>query len=485
MAEPPSVERIKELEKIASPLEPDAAQRSFLNAAAMAYSEAYLESLPEAPAFRATENNNADIFRLPVNEQPLPIEEVLNIIAENVDTIGVNSPSARNMAYIPGGPLYHSALGDYLAAISNRYAGHFYGSPGAVRMENSLLRWMADAVGYPPQSAGNLTSGGSIAQLIAFVTARESTGLGAEDITKSVVYFTEQAHHSVNKGLHIVGLKDLVHRVIPTDQNYRMLSSELEKTIELDKRAGLHPWLVIASAGTTNTGAVDPLDEIGSIAKHNQLWYHLDGAYGAFFALCELGKRILHGMHQSDSLILDPHKSLFLPYGSGAVLVKDARQLKNAFSFEASYTQDAVRHVEELSPSDLSPELTKHSRGLRLWLPLMLLGTRPFEAALEEKILLARYLHDRLQSIDGFEVGPPPDLSIATCRYIPKSGDVNDFNKKMIQAIQNEGRIFLSSTTLDRKFVIRLAVLGVRTHLDSVDFAIDLLESTAKTIQAN
>ena len=485
MADIPSVDRIKELEKITSPLEPDAAERAFLSAAVMDYSEAYLESLLEAPAFRSTEDNGSDIFRFPVNEQPLPVEEVLNIIAENVDTIGVNSPSARNMAYIPGGPLYHSALGDYLAAISNRYAGHFYGSPGAVRMENMLLQWMADLVGYPPQAAGNLTSGGSIAQLIAFVTARESFGFRLEDIFKSVVYLTEQAHHSVDKGLHIAGLKDTVRRVVPTDQNYRMVANELEKAIELDMLAGLQPWLVVANAGTTNTGAVDPLDEIGSIAKHYQLWYHVDGAYGAFFALCELGKRILHGMHRSDSLILDPHKSLFLPYGSGAILVKDAQQLKNAFSFQASYTQDADQHIEELSPSDLSPELTKHSRGLRLWLPLMLIGTRPFEAALEEKILLARYFHERLKSIEGFEVGPPPDLSIATFRYIPKSGDVNEFNKKMIQEIHEEGRIFLSSTTLDGKFMIRLAVLGVRTHLDTIDLAIELLKKTAKTIQTN
>jgi glutamate/tyrosine decarboxylase-like PLP-dependent enzyme len=352
-------------------------------------------------------------------------------------------------------------------------------------MENLLLHWMADVVGYPPQAAGILTSGDSIAQLIAFVTARESFGLGSKAITNSVVYLTEQAHHSVNKGLHIAGLKDLVRRVIPTDQNYRMVASELEKTIRLDKQAGLQPWLVIATAGTTNTGAVDPLGEIGSIAKHHQIWYHIDGAYGAFFALCELGKRILHGMQQSDSLILDPHKGLFLPYGCGAVLVKDAHLLKNAFSFQASYTQDAVQHVEELSPSDLSPELTKHSRGLRLWLPLMLLGTRPFEATLEEKILLARYFHDCLQSINGFEVGPPPDLSIATFRYIPKSGDVNEFNQQMIKAIQDEGRIFLSSTTLEGKFVLRLAVLGVRTHLDTIDLAIDLLKKTAKTIQTH
>jgi glutamate/tyrosine decarboxylase-like PLP-dependent enzyme len=388
------------------------------------------------------------------------------------------------MAYIPGGPLYHSALGDYLAAVTNRYSGHFYGSPGSVRMENMLLRWMAELVGYPPQAGGNLTSGGSIAQLIAFVTAREEFGLKNEDATRSVVYLTEQSHHSVIKGLHIAGLGDSIRHVIPTDQNYRMVAGDLEKAILSDKKAGLLPWLVVATAGTTNTGAVDPLQEISSIAKQYQTWYHIDGAYGAFFVLCEPGKRILQGMQEADSLILDPHKGLFLPYGSGAVLIKEARQLKDAFTFQASYTQDAAAATGEFSPAELSPELSKHSRGLRLWLPLMLLGTRPFEAALEEKIHLARHFHEQLQSMDRFEVGPPPDLSITTFRYLPKSGDVNEFNRRLIGAIRDDGRIFLSSTTLEDNFVIRLAVLGLRTHLDTITMAIDLLKNTAENLQA-
>ncbi len=476
------VRRIRELEYIAKQLEPDATQRSSLGGAALEYSENFLESLTKAPTYRKTENNGLDLYRHPILDESRSIEEVLAILFENVDSLGVNAPSPGYLGYIPGGPIYHSALGDYLAAISNRFAGHFYGSPGAVRMENMLLRWMARIVGFPDQAAGNLTSGGSIAQLIAFVTARETFKLKTKDIEQSVVYFTDQAHHSVVKGLHIAGLKDCIQREIPTDGNYRMNASNLEEAIANDKRNGLIPWFVVGNAGTTNTGAVDPLERIAEIAKDNQIWYHIDGAYGAFFALCELGKKILHGIDQADSLILDPHKGLFLPYGTGAVLVREGHRLKDAFVFQAAYTQDADQHTEELSPSELSPELTKHFRGLRLWLPLMLVGTRPFEAALEEKILLARYFHQRLQEIDGFEVGPKPDLSIFTFRCIPKKGDVNEFNQRLIRHIQEDGRIFLSSTTLGGKFVIRIAILGIRTHLDTVDMAIDLLKSMANKL---
>ncbi len=479
-----ATQQILDLEKVARALEPDAATRSFLGGAALDYSETFLEGLSGAPAFRFTEDNGSGLYQSPITDQPRSMEDLLDLLAKHVDSLGVNSPSAGNFGYIPGGPLFHSALGDFLAAISNRYSGHFYGSPGAVRMENMLLEWMAQVVGYPSQAAGNLTSGGSLANLIAIVTAREAFELKAANYHKSVVYLTEQVHHSVNKGLHIAGLSASVHRIIPTDQNYRMDAGKLDTAISQDLQDGLQPWMVIASAGTTNTGSVDPLAEIGDIARHHQAWYHIDGAYGGFFNLCEPGKKILHGMHKSDSLTLDPHKGLFLPYGSGAVLVKEASRLLAAFSFQAPYAQDASEHRQELSPSDLSPELTKHFRGLRLWLPLMLVGTRPFEAALEEKILLARYFHERLGAIEGFEPGPAPDLSIATFRYIPKQGSKNDFNRRLIQAIQDDGRIFLSSTTLNGKFVIRLAVLGIRTHLDTIDQTIAILQEKVKTIQA-
>jgi glutamate/tyrosine decarboxylase-like PLP-dependent enzyme len=477
------INRIKELEEISSPLEPGAIYRSTLNRAAIEYAETYLESLAEDPAYKHPENDVSELYRFPVNEHPLPLKQVLKLLSKNVDSLGVNSPSQGNLAYIPGGALYHSTIGDYLAAVTNRYAGHFYGSPGAVHMENMLLGWMAELVGYPPQAAGNLTSGGSIAQLIAFVTAREAFGLLPQDFSRSVVYLTEQSHHSIEKGLHIVGLGKTLRRIIPTDKHYRMAVNELEEAIKSDKKAGLLPWLIVATAGTTNTGAVDPLPQIGSIAKRHDAWYHIDGAYGAFFILCDLGKSILQGMQDSDSLILDPHKGLFLPYGSGAVLVKEAQHLKDAFAFQASYTQDAAASPDVLSPSELSPELSKHSRGLRLWLPLMLLGTRPFAAALEEKILLAWYLHEQLGSIDGFAVGPLPDLSIVTFRCLPKSGDVNEFNKRLLHFIRDDGRIFLSSTNLDGNFVIRLAVLGLRTHLDTIEMAIDLLKYATERIQ--
>jgi len=224
------------------------------------------------------------------------------------------------------------------------------------------------------------------------------------------------------------------------------------------------------------------MQDIGDIARNHGLWYHIDGAYGAFFMLCDEGRKILRGMGASDSIIMDPHKGLFLPYGSGALLVKDRQKLLDAHYYVANYMQDALINNEELSPADLSPELTKHFRGLRLWLPLKLVGLKPFRACLAEKLMLARYFHAQLQEIDGFEVGPYPDLSVVTYRYLPKRGDANAFNQRLIAEVHKDGRIFLSSTILDGKFTLRLAVLAFRSHLDTIDLTLEILRQKVRLL---
>ncbi|MCH7681718.1 amino acid decarboxylase, partial [candidate division KSB1 bacterium] len=244
----------------------------------------------------------------------------------------------------------------------------------------------------------------------------------------------------------------------------------------------LNPWLVVDSAGTTETGAVDPRKEIGDIAERQDLWFHIDGAYGAFFILCDEAQEILQGMETSDSIVMDPHKGLFLPYGSGALLVKDRQKLLDTHYYMPNYLQDTLNSRDELSPADLSPELTKHFRGLRLWLPLKLLGLAPFRACLEEKIWLARYFYEKVQEI-GFEVGPYPDLSVVTYRYIPKHGDVNEFNQKLVQEIHKDGRIFISSTIIDDNITLRLAALAFRTHLNTIDLTLEILKERVKFLE--
>ena len=469
-------DRIKQLEQIASALEPNEAVRQTFTTSVLKYSEDFLRNISELPAFRVSDTKGIGLYDSPIQDDPIGMDEILRLLKDNVDTPGLNPASGGHLGYIPGGGIYHGALGDFLAAVTNRYAGVFFASPGAVRMENMLLDWMGAIIGYPKTAGGNLTSGGSLGNLIGIVTARDEFDIKGKDLERSVIYLSKQAHHSNDKAIRIAGLRECIVRYIPLDAGYRMKSSELDKAILADRKAGLNPWLIIASAGTTDVGAVDPLSDIGAIAQKHGLWFHLDAAYGGFFALCDSGRQVLKGMETSDSVVMDPHKGLFVPYGSGAVLVKDKTKLLASHYYQANYMQDALNSTDELSPADLSPELSKHFKGLRLWLPLKLVGVKPFRAMLEEKIQLARYFYESIQAVKGIEVGPVPELSVVAFRYVPESGDADEFNKRLVGEIQGDGRVFLSSTVLDGKFTLRLAALSFRTHLATIDEALKILK---------
>ncbi len=467
--------RIQALEKISRQLEPTPAERQKARKQVIAYTEQFLNRIEKAKAYNVTTEKGIGLLDSPISENPIGISEALTLLRDHVDFPGLNPASGGHLAYIPGGGIYYSSLGDYMADVTNRYAGVFFAGPGAVRMENMLIRWLAKILGYPKNTAGNLASGGSIANLIGIVTARDAMNIRAGEIARSVIYLSQQVHHSVDKAIRIAGLAEAIIRYVPLDPQFRMIPSALEKQIAEDKKKKLNPFLVIASAGTTDVGAIDPLDEIGRIAKRHRLWYHIDAAYGGFFILTKEGKKKLRGIEMSDSLVIDPHKGLFLPYGLGVVLVKDQSKLHASHYYVANYMQDAVAANEEPSPAELSPELTKHFRGLRLWLPLKLHGIKPFRACLEEKLLLAKYFHKEVRKL-GFETGLEPELSVVTYRFVPKHGNANEFNKRLLDEVVKDGRVFISSTMLNGNFTLRFACLAFRSHLSTVDLLLQILK---------
>jgi glutamate/tyrosine decarboxylase-like PLP-dependent enzyme len=475
------IHKLKELEIISRQLEPTAGERKITRKKVISYSEDFLKQIEKLKAYDYKVDKGIALLNSPISEHPIDIDEALDLIKQNVDSQGLNPASGGHLGYIPGGGIYYSALGDYLADITNRYAGVFFASPGAVHMENMLIAWFAKILGYPKNAAGNLTSGGSIANLIAIVTARDAKEINSKNITKSVIYISQQAHHSLQKAIRIAGLNECILRYVKLDSGYRMVASELENLIAEDKKNGLNPCMIIASAGTTDVGAIDPLNEIGDIAKRHKLWFHVDAAYGGFFILTNEGKKKFAGIEKSDSITIDPHKGLFVPYGLGAVLIKDIGQMKKSHYYLANYMQDALSSTEVPSPADLSPELTKHFRGMRLWLPLKLHGTKPFISCLEEKLLLAKYFYQEIQKI-GFEVECEPELSVVAYRYIPKKGDVDLFNKKLVDEVQKDGRIFISSTMLNGKFTLRLAILAFRTHLKTINLTLKILKEKVKLL---
>ena len=466
------------LERAARALEPGTSRRKTLRNAVAAAGERFLRRIGTAKAWQEPAARVSGLLDLPVAERGVPLEQAIAVLEREVIAPGLNPASGGHLGYIPGGGIYHSSLADYLAAVTNKYASVFFVGPGAVRMENTLVRWTADLVGFGEDAGGAIHSGGSIANLSAVATARDAHELKGADYASSVVYLTSQAHHSVEKALDLTGLREVQRHVVPMDDRHRMRPDALTRAIAEDRARGIRPWLIVAAAGTTDAGAVDPLDAIADVAQREGCWLHVDAAYGGYFLLTEHGRAALAGIAKADSVVLDPHKGLFLPYGCGMLVARDARLLARTHGHTGHYMQDANREMADLSPSEVSPELTKHFRALRMWLPLVVLGIAPFRAALNEKLLLARHAAKQLKAL-GFEVGPAPDLSVVTFRWAPagvESQRLDQLNQLIVDGVRRDGRVFISSTLLDGRYTMRLAILSFRTHLRTVDLALRVLE---------
>ncbi len=466
--------RISYYQRQARMLEPSSNLRKSYNRAANHYTEKFLLNLPKEPAFKSGDGKK--IYDFGFSEKPKNINKILRIVKENIETPGLNSASGNYFAYIPGSNLYTSALGDFIADVMNRVTCFYALSPGAVCLENMIIRWLSQLIRFPKSAAGNLTSDGSMANLTAMIAARDAHHILQYPAEKVVIYLSEQTHHCVEKALHLMGLDHVVLHFLPLDENFKIEAEAVEKLIEQDKKLGLVPWMIVATAGTTNTGAIDPLTKLAAIAKSHHLWFHIDAAYGGFFILTQTGKKLLKGVAKADSIVLDPHKSLFLPYGLGIVLVRNYKNLLHSFMHDAHYIKDSRIKTDELSPADLSTELSRPFRGLRMWLPLQLHGIAPFRAALEEKLLLAQYFAQEVKKIKGIELACEPQLSIVAFRYLPVKQNADTFNLRLQKRIKKDGRIYLSSTILRGQVYLRFACLSYRTHKDEVDKAIKILK---------
>lgn len=378
------------------------------------------------------------------------------------------------LPYIPGGGLFAASLAQFLVMGVNRFPNLWEVAPALTQIEENVTRWLCDLFEYPAASQGILTSGGSIANLSAIVTARH-TKLG-EDFWDGTYYVSEQAHASVTKAAAIAGLPKRSMRIVPVDTELRMDPSALEAMVRADRAAGLRPFLVVPSAGTTNTGAIDPLDAIAHVAAEHDLWMHVDGAYGGFFQLTDRGRAKFAGIERADSITLDPHKGMFLPYGTGSLLVRAGAALRDAHYAGAAYLQDRAPEHELPNVNEYSPELSRDHRGFRVWLPLKLHGVRAFREALDEKLDLTEHLRAALADDPTIEIPWAPQLTVVPFRLA--RGD-DDANRAFLQRINASRRVYLSSTSIDGRYVIRACIVSHRTHRDRIDEAIEIIRKAA------
>jgi aromatic-L-amino-acid/L-tryptophan decarboxylase len=323
-----------------------------------------------------------------------------------------------------------------------------------------------------------------MANLTALVTARRERL--PENFLSGTLYASDQTHHSVAKSALLAGFPPANVRSIPSDARFRIHLDELETRIEEDRQNGLAPFFLVGNAGTTNSGAVDPLPALADLARQHGLWLHVDGAYGGFFRLTERGRQALAGLELADSVTLDPHKSLFLPYGTGALLVRDGAALKRAHSVSGDYMPPLHDDTALADFCELSPELTRPFRGLRVWLPIKMHGMRAFREALDEKLDLARQAADALRAIPGIEILAEPELSLLAFRFVPpgagEGAALDRLNKKLLEKINERKRVFLTGTLLHGRFALRICVLSFRTHHDRIAMAIEDIRKAVEEI---
>ncbi|MBG0831966.1 aminotransferase class V-fold PLP-dependent enzyme [Planomonospora sp. ID67723] len=454
------------------PLEPDGRQMRAMGAAAVELAAEFISDIPEMLNDLDGSLEAAAALREAAPEDGETLEEVLGVVRLGARK-SYNNSGPGMLGYVPGSGLYASAVAAFLSAATNKYVALWSAVPMYAQIEATTVRWLADMVGYPDSARGVLTSGGTTSVFSGLVTAR-ATKLG-EDLTGAVLYVTEETHHAALKSAMLAGLPRRAVRTVPTTDALSMDAAALDRMVTEDEAAGLRPFCVVASAGTVNTGEIDPLPELAAICRRHGLWLHVDGAYGGAFLLTERGREAMRGIELADSVTLDPHKGFFLPYGTGALLVRDGRLLRDAHHFDAAYLQDVAEESEIPNLSEYSTELSRDFRGLRLWLPIKLYGLAAFRTALDEKLDLARYAYDELKAVPGLEVPWSPKLSIVAFRYVPSSGDADEANRLLLEKINESGRIHLSSTMIRGSFFLRICVLSFRTHEDRMAEAIEII----------
>ena len=449
---------------------------------------AHLESLPTQPA---SGDVRAEALCREMREAPpltpSPLGPLLDDLFERWIPRSFTAPGPGYLAYIPGGGLFPAALADFISNAVNRFTGIWQAAPALVQLEANALDWLRQWMEFPQGSRGLFTTGGSMANFNAILCARERLGT---DIRSGTLYTSSQVHHSVLKSARLAGIFGDRVREIDVDDDFRLRLDALETAVADDRGAGLRPFMLVSTAGTTNTGAVDPLDACGDFCRREGLWHHVDGAYGAFFYLVPEMRGPLRGLPEADSLTLDPHKGLFLPYGTGALLVRDGRALRSAHALPhtAGYLPDMPDADEFYDPSSHGPDLSRGFPGLRVWLCVKLFGEEKLCAAIAEKRALAVEAAGRLERVRGLRMIARPQLSLFAF-YVTWPGarrdEENAATTELLARVTSRGRVMLTGCTVDGRVLARVCVLGFRTRQDRIDACVeDVTEVTEELLAA-
>jgi aromatic-L-amino-acid/L-tryptophan decarboxylase len=469
----------------------------------------YFSQISELPVFpEASAASVAARLRAPLPDEGVALESLMED-CRAVINLSRHNGHPRFFGYVASPSTPIGAYADLIASALNSNVTSWRSSPAATEIEREVLAWLASLIGYSREGHGLLTSGGSLANLNAlYVAHRAKAGSEASRAglwntnAPMTVYASEQIHLSIPKAADVLGLGREQVRLVETDERYRLDARKLREAIERDKQRGLRPFCVVASAGTVNTGAIDPLADIARVAAEHSLWFHVDGAYGALGALDASKRALFAGLELADSVSLDPHKWLYAPVDCGCLLFRDAERARQAFASESHADYIKVHEAEAAEAFafwDYGVELSRRFRALKIWLMLRYYGARRVGASISEDNRLAAYLADCVNAADDFELLAPVELSICCFRYLPPGAqeklaraeaseraaldaELNQLNERIMLVVQRGGRAYLSNASLGGRFSLRACITNFRTTRADLRQTLDIIRGAAARV---
>jgi aromatic-L-amino-acid decarboxylase len=473
------------------PLSPPPDTILALGRAALDRIAAYYDTLRDRPILIPT--TSAELRALldePLPQDGAPFETLLDELDAKVVRYSRHNPHPRMFGYVasPGTPV--AAIGSLLESALNVNLTAWRSAPSAAELEHVTINWMKEMLGYPRDAAGLFVSGGSMANFAALAAARSAKSPvnivrdGVAAVGQAMcLYVSEEAHFSIAKAAGMLGLGESNVRHVKTNDRFQLDLDHLATLVAADRAAGRLPFCVVASAGTTATGAVDPIAAMADFARRNHLWLHVDAAYGGPAALAPSVRHLFAGIEQADSVALDPHKWLYLPMGCGCVLYRDPAAARSAFAHGADYTRTlGLEHDEAFAFWDYGPELSRPFRALELWLLLKFTGAKRLSEAIEQNIACAKHMEALVNTSSDFEMLAPVELSIFCFRYKNAKGDLNALNERLLIALQKAGSSYLSNATLRGQFALRGCVLNYRTTKQDMQLLLEDIRKAAQSI---
>ena len=429
------------------------------------------------------ENQLHKIEAIGIPQKGRPVDEVVKEMENEVFRYCGDNNHPRFFGFVPGPASCVSWLGDVMTSAYNIHAGGSKLAPTVNCVEQQVIRWLCSLADFGDRSGGIFVSGGSMANITALTAARDRK-LTEVNLHLGTAYVSDQTHSSVAKGLRVIGITSKRLRTIPTDENFRMRTDLLRQAIEKDMEDGYIPFAVIGTAGTTNTGAIDPLEELADICREYDLWFHVDGAIGGSLLLSPKYKDLIKGVQQADSLSWDAHKWLFQTYGCAAVLVKDVEDLYHSFHVSPEYLKD-VEEGDRCYPNmyDIGIELTRPARGLKLWLTLQVLGTELLGSAIEQGFKQAKWAEEDIKGRKNWEILAPAQLAMLNFRYAPKdltAEEIDSLNERVSARLNATGYAAMFTTVLRGKTCLRLCAIHPETTREDIITTMDILDRFAK-----